>query len=56
MLRILPGFGLYRRFVTLALLAFAFWAGLHVARQASDDRCLDAGGSLRADGLCRGLQ
>lgn len=51
----LPGFGLYRRFTTLALLAFAFWAGMHVSRLASDDRCLDAGGVLRPDGLCRGL-
>ena len=51
----LPGLGLYRRFMTLALLVFAFWAGMHVARLASDNRCLDAGGSLRADGLCGGL-
>ena len=51
----LPGFGLFRRFATLALVAGAFWAGMHVARLGADDRCLDAGGSVRADGLCGGL-
>lgn len=50
-----PGTGLVRRFTTLALLAFAFWAGLHVARLGADQRCLDAGGALRPDGLCGGL-
>jgi GH24 family phage-related lysozyme (muramidase) len=51
----LPGFGLFRRFTTLALVAFAFWAGLHFAHTSSVDRCIDAGGTVRADGLCRGL-
>jgi hypothetical protein len=51
----LPGFGLARRFTTLALLAVAFWGGLHVARLGAEQRCLEAGGSLRSDGLCRGL-
>ncbi len=51
----LPGTGLARRFTTLALLAFTFWAGLHVARLGSEQRCLEAGGSPRVDGLCGGL-
>ena len=51
----LPGLGLARRFTSLALLAFAFWAGLHVARLGSEARCLDAGGVPRPDGLCGGL-
>ncbi|MEM8804235.1 MAG: hypothetical protein AAFY06_01650 [Pseudomonadota bacterium] len=51
----LPGFGLYRRFITLALLAFAFWAGMYVSRQASESRCLNAGGTVMTNGLCRGL-
>ncbi len=51
----LPGFGLIRRTKTLALIAFAFWAGMHLARLDLDDRCLDAGGAIRDDGVCRGL-
>ena len=51
----LPGFGLYRRLMTPALIAFAFWSGLHTARLAAEDRCLEAGGIVGADGLCRGL-
>jgi len=51
----LPGTGLVRRFTTLALLAFAFWAGLHVARLGAEQRCAVAGGTVRPDGLCGGL-
>ena len=51
----LPGLGLFRRFMTLALIAAAFWAGLHVSRTSQNDRCLAAGGTPGADGLCRGL-
>ena len=52
----LPGFGLFRRFVTLALVAGAFWVGMHFARSGLDDRCVSAGGTVRADGLCGGLR
>lgn len=52
----LPGFALTRRFTTLALLAFAFWGGMHVARLGADQRCVEAGGALRPDGLCGGLR
>lgn len=51
----IPGLGLTRRFLTLALLAFAFWGGMHVARLGAEGRCLEAGGKPRADGLCGGL-
>ncbi|MEL7150414.1 MAG: hypothetical protein AAGK71_06755 [Pseudomonadota bacterium] len=52
---LLPGFGMLRRFVTLAFVAGAFWAGMHMSRLSYEDSCLDAGGAVRPDGLCRGI-
>lgn len=51
----LPGLGLIRRFISLALMVFAFWAGLYVADLGHQDRCEKAGGTLRDDSLCGGL-
>jgi hypothetical protein len=51
----LPGFGLFRRLMTPVLIALAFWAGFKFARIDLQDRCMQAGGVLRADSLCRGL-
>ena len=45
-----------RRGFILILCGAAFWAGTEVERLASADRCLDAGGSVTPEGLCRGLR
>ena len=50
------GLGLIRRWVTVALCAAAFWGGTEVHRALMVDRCLDAGGTIDARGLCRGLR
>ncbi|MDJ0639930.1 MAG: hypothetical protein QNJ20_13935 [Paracoccaceae bacterium] len=41
--------------MTLALLASAFWAGMHVQRLGAEHRCQQAGGTVAPNGLCRGL-
>ena len=51
----LPGLGLFRRMLTPVLIAVAFWAGFKFARLDLQDRCLNEGGVLRSDSLCRGL-
>jgi len=50
----IPGLGLFRRTITLALCAGSFWVGLQVARMGQADACLDAGGSWNARGYCEG--
>lgn len=50
----IPGFGLIRRMITLALCGAAFWAGLALGRAGQPDACLDAGGSWDARGFCSG--
>jgi len=48
----IPGFGLVRRFVTLALCGAAFWAGVQFSRLQASDACLDAGGTVDPRGFC----
>ena len=48
--------GLLRRWVTIALCGLAFWAGGEVQHALYIDRCLDAGGTIDARGLCLGLR
>jgi hypothetical protein len=48
----IPGLGLFRRAITLALCAGAFWAGMQFVRMGQVDACLDAGGSWNARGFC----
>lgn len=50
----IPGLGLLRRTVTLALCGAAFWAGLTLARSGQADACVDAGGTWDNRGFCRG--
>ena len=56
----MPGFGyfglIFRRPVTLFLCGVAFWAGTEMQHAALKSRCLDAGGTVDARGLCRGLR
>ncbi|WP_168219725.1 hypothetical protein [Pseudotabrizicola formosa] len=48
----IPGLGLVRRSITLALCGAAFWAGMNVSRIQSQTACLDAGGSFDPRGFC----
>ncbi|MCU0898889.1 MAG: hypothetical protein MUC82_00165 [Cypionkella sp.] len=48
----IPGLGLLRRSITLALCGAAFWAGVNFSRMQQAEACLDAGGSLGAQGIC----
>jgi hypothetical protein len=50
-----PGLGTMRRLLTLALCGAAFLGGAEVQRALMIDRCLDAGGTVDTQGLCRGL-
>ena len=56
----MPGFGyfglIFRRPVTLFLCGVAFWAGTEMQHATLKSRCLDAGGTVDARGLCRGLR
>jgi hypothetical protein len=49
----LPGLGLLRRAVTLALCGAAFWAGLRLGQAGQADACLAAGGAWDPRGFCR---
>lgn len=48
----IPGLGLVRRVVTLALMGAAFWAGMEFARSGQADECRDLGGRMNDRGLC----
>ncbi len=50
----IPGLGLIRRTVTLALCGAAFLAGMKFAQSGQADACLDAGGAWDARGFCVG--
>ncbi|MGL4235340.1 hypothetical protein [Tabrizicola sp.] len=50
----IPGLGLLRRALTLALCGAAFWAGLQFAQMNQVDACLDAGGRWSDRGYCEG--
>jgi len=54
----IPGLGLIRRTITLALCAAAFWAGVQMERAGlgSDQAaaCREAGGSWDKRGFCSG--
>jgi len=50
----IPGLGLLRRALTLALCGAAFWAGLQFARMNQVDACRDAGGRWNDRGYCEG--
>ncbi len=49
----IPGLGLIRRTVTLALIAAAFWAGVRFGASGQPVACRNAGGSWDARGFCR---
>lgn len=51
---LIPGLGLVRRTVTLALIAAAFGAGVKLGKSGQADACLDAGGKWDARGFCTG--
>ncbi|WP_164681961.1 hypothetical protein [Pseudogemmobacter blasticus] len=48
----IPGLGLVRRTITLALLVAAFWAGVRLGTSGQQDACLDAGGTWDTRGYC----
>jgi hypothetical protein len=48
----IPGLGLVRRSITLALCGVAFWAGVNFSRMQQANACLDAGGSIDPRGFC----
>jgi len=48
----IPGLGLLRRTITLALLVAAFWAGVRLGTSGQSDACIDEGGSWDARGFC----
>lgn len=50
----IPGLGLVRRTMTLALCGAAFWAGMTVARSGQAEACRDAGGAWDSRGFCAG--
>lgn len=52
----IPGLGLVRRTITLALCAGSFWAGVQFARLGDVSACTDAGGTINARGVCIGGQ
>lgn len=52
----LPGLGLLRRGVTLALCGAAFWAGLHFAAFWQADACAAALGAWDPRGFCAGAR
>ena len=45
-----------RRTFLLVLCGAAFWAGMEAERGLAANRCLDAGGTVTPEGLCRGLR
>ncbi len=50
----IPGLGLLRRTITLALCGAAFWGGVRFAQSGQADACLGAGGAWDARGFCEG--
>ncbi|MEM8632608.1 MAG: hypothetical protein AAGF74_15340 [Pseudomonadota bacterium] len=52
----IPGLGLLRRSITLALCALSFWAGMRFQMSAVTDACLDRGGRIAASGVCEGVE
>jgi hypothetical protein len=50
----IPGLGLIRRTVTLALCGAAFLAGMKFAQSGQAGACLDAGGAWDTRGFCQG--
>jgi hypothetical protein len=53
-LSMIPGLGLVRRTITLALCAGSFGAGMQFAQWGQVDKCLDAGGAWHERGYCEG--
>ncbi len=49
----IPGLGLVRRTITLALCGAAFVAGMKLAQAGQDGACRDAGGVWDQRGFCR---
>jgi hypothetical protein len=52
----IPGLGLLRRTVTLALCAGSFGAGMQFAVWSQQGACTDVGGTWNARGFCQGAQ
>ena len=50
----IPGLGMVRRTITLALCAGAFGAGMQFAQASQIDRCLDHGGRWNDARYCEG--
>jgi hypothetical protein len=50
----IPGLGLVRKTITLALCTGSFWAGMQFAAWSQVNTCLGAGGSWNAAGYCEG--
>ena len=46
---------MFRLIIWTALFGAGLWAGAEYERMSAVDRCLDAGGSYDARGLCRGI-
>jgi hypothetical protein len=52
----IPGLGLLRRTVTLALCAGSFGAGMQFAVWSQENACTDVGGVWDTRGFCEGAQ
>jgi hypothetical protein len=51
----IPGLGLLRRTITLALCSSAFWAGMQVKEMSMISACRAADGLPNAVGVCTGV-
>jgi len=49
---IIPGLGLIRRSITIALCAASFWAGVQFAGSTQAGACAAAGGQFDPRGFC----
>lgn len=48
----IPGFGLVRRTITIAMCGVSFWAGVKFAESGQAGACLDVGGRFDPRGFC----
>ncbi len=51
----IPGLGLLRRTITLALCSGAFWAGMQVKEMSLASACRTANGTMNANSVCTGV-
>jgi small subunit ribosomal protein S16 len=52
LLSLIPGLGLVRRSITIALCGASFWAGVKFAESGQVAACLGAGGQIDPHGVC----